>query len=116
MWWGGEEEGLMSGGSSSDNTTPPVDIMAEEAFEAASSFASEDVSDISDLKEQFAAQENLLGQLKNVLKSNEEKLQVKEKEVQVDPVVPNKNAAHLVLYFFLSFFLYSPKVHLNFYF
>jgi hypothetical protein len=81
MWWGGEEEGVMSGGSSSDNTTPPVDIMAEEAFEAASSMVSGS-PDVSNLKEQFAAQENLLGQLKNVLRSNEEKLQVKEKEVQ----------------------------------
>ena len=41
------------------------------------------ISDISDLKDQFAAQENLLGRLQSVLKSNEEKLQVKEKEVQV---------------------------------
>ena len=81
MWWGGEEEGVMSGGSSSDqSTTPPVDLMAEEAFEAGSL---EDTSDISDLKDQFAAQENLLGRLQSVLKSNEEKLQVKEKEVQV---------------------------------
>ena len=60
--------------------------LRQEAFEASSSIVSEDVSSsppLSDLKEQFAAQENLLGQLKNVLRSNEEKLQVKEKEVQV---------------------------------
>ena len=103
MWWGGEEEGVMSGGSSSDNTTPPVDIMAEEAFEAASSIVSgsPDVSDVSNLKEQFAAQENLLGQLKNVLRSNEEKLQVKEKEVQVRPgcVVDQSTVMYLLSFF-----------------
>lgn len=81
MWWGGEDEEPTSGGSSSANTTPPVDIMAEEAF--ADESTTDDVSDISDLKEQFAAQENLLGHLKSVLRSNEDKLQIKEKEVQV---------------------------------
>ena len=83
MWWGGEEENPVSGDSSSTDTTPPVDIMD---FPADVSGAGSVVSEIDfDLKEQFAMQENLLGQLKNVLKSNEEKLKVKEKEVQVFP-------------------------------
>merc|ERR1711937_1059175 len=83
MWWGGEEENPVSGDSSSTkssstDTTPPVDIMD---FPADVSGAGSVVSEIDfDLKEQFAMQENLLGQLKNVLKSNEEKLKVKEKE------------------------------------
>ena len=42
--------------------------------------------DIPDFKEQFAMQESLLGKLTSALKSNEEKLQLKEKEVQVDPI------------------------------
>ena len=40
-------------------------------------------AELGDLKDQFLAQETLLGQLKGVLRSNEEKLQNKEKEVQV---------------------------------
>lgn len=104
MWFGGEEDPPTSGGSSSDNTTPPVDIMAEEAALALSSdgsignipehhppdsmassmIGSEDTSsEFSDLKMQFEEQENLLGKLKNALKSNEDKLEIKEKEVQV---------------------------------
>ena len=101
MWWGGEEEGVMSGGSSSDNTTPPVDIMAEEAFEAASSMVSGS-PDVSNLKEQFAAQENLLGQLKNVLRSNEEKLQVKEKEVQVSSGCAVDQSTVMYIYHFFQ--------------
>ena len=101
MWWGGEEEGVMSGGSSSDNTTPPVDIMAEEAFEAASSIVSGS-PDVSNLKEQFAVQENLLGQLKNVLRSNEEKLQVKEKEVQVSSGCAVDQSTVMYIYHFFS--------------
>lgn len=91
MWWGGEDEEPLSGGSSSDNTTPPIDIMAEEEASfredpsSSTSVMSEDVSDLPDLKDQFAMQESLLGHLKNVLRSNEEKLQAKEKEVQVFP-------------------------------
>ena len=89
MWWGGDEKNPVSGeDSSSTDTTPPVDIMdfpLEES--AAASVTSETSTDLFDLKEQFAMQENLLGQLKNVLKSNEEKLKVKEKEVQVFPGV-----------------------------
>ena len=78
MWWSGEDD--EGGGSSSDNTTPPVDIMAEES-ELSSSVMSD--MDLPDFKEQFAIQESLLGKLTNALKSNEEKLQMKEKEVQV---------------------------------
>ena len=105
MWWGGEEEGVMSGGSSSDNTTPPVDIMAEEAFEAASSMVSGS-PDVSNLKEQFAAQENLLGQLKNVLRSNEEKLQVKEKEVQVSSGCAVDQSTVMYIYHFFRIMPY----------
>ena len=79
MWWSGEDD--EGGGSSSDNTTPPVDIMAEES-ELSSSVMS-DSMELPDFKEQFAIQESLLGKLTNALKSNEEKLQMKEKEVQV---------------------------------
>eukprot|EP00093_Oithona_nana_P011905 11905.XXX_204125_204490_1 [CDS] Oithona nana genome sequencing. len=83
MWWGGEEENPVSGDSSSTDTTPPVDIMDfPPDVSGAASVVSETSTDLFDLKEQFAMQENLLGQLKNVLKSNEEKLKVKEKEVQ----------------------------------
>ena len=39
--------------------------------------------DFGDLHEQFAAQEKLLGELRGVLKSNEEKLESKEKVVKV---------------------------------
>ena len=78
MWWSGEDD--EGGGSSSDNTTPPIDIMAEES-ELSSSVMSD--MDLPDFKEQFAIQESLLGKLTNALKSNEEKLQMKEKEVQV---------------------------------
>ncbi len=98
MWWGGGQvEDPVSGESSSANTTPPIDIMAEEALESASSIISEDVSDISDLKEQFAAQEGILSQLQNVLKSNEEKLHIKEKEVKVYPVCALFNTLKLLL-------------------
>ena len=88
MWFGGEEEeeGPNSGGSSSDNTTPPVDIMAEESCSSPTSTSVMSDMDIPDFKEQFAMQENLLGKLTSALKSNEEKLQLKEKEVQVDPI------------------------------
>ena len=41
-----------------------------------------DEAELRDLKEQFQMQDSLLGQLKGVLRSNEEKLQTKEKEVQ----------------------------------
>ena len=85
MWWGGEEENPVSGDSSSADTTPPVDIMDFPEDSGAASVASETSTDLFDLKEQFTMQENLLGQLKNVLKSNEEKLKVKEKEVKVFP-------------------------------
>ena len=88
MWWGGDETNPVSGeDSSSADTTPPVDIMDFPEESAAASVASETSTDLFDLKEQFVMQENLLGQLKNVLKSNEEKLKVKEKEVQVFPGV-----------------------------
>jgi hypothetical protein len=89
MWWGGEDENPPSGGSSSENTTPPVDLVAEDALReataspTASTSMSEDVAELHDLRDQFAMQESLLGQLKTVLKSNEDKLHVKEKEVQV---------------------------------
>ena len=94
MWWSGEDD--EGGGSSSDNTTPPIDIMAEES-ELSSSVMSD--MDLPDFKEQFAIQESLLGKLTNALKSNEEKLQMKEKEVQV---------AYELLFFILisSFFIY----------
>ncbi len=93
MWWGGggEEDDVKSAGSSGDNdSTPPIDIMAEEAerereldSSPTASFMSEDAGELRALKDQFAMQENLLGQLQTVLKSNEEKLHNKEKEVQV---------------------------------
>ena len=88
MWFGGEmeEEDPNSGGSSSDNTTPPVDIMAEESCSSPISTSVMSDLDIPDFKEQFAMQESLLGKLTSALKSNEEKLQLKEKEVQVDPI------------------------------
>ena len=84
MWWGGEDEDPPSGGSSSDNTTPPVDIMEDEASGLSPTSGSV-ISDleIPELKEQFAIQESLLGKLTSALKSNEEKLHLKEKEVQV---------------------------------
>ena len=85
MWWGGEDEDPPSGGSSSDNTTPPVDIMEDEASglsPTSGSVISGDL-EIPELKEQFAMQESLLGKLTSALKSNEEKLHLKEKEVQV---------------------------------
>ena len=81
-----EEEDPNSGGSSSDNTTPPVDIMAEESCSSPISTSVTSDMDITDFKEQFAIQESLLGKLTSALKSNEEKLQLKEKEVQVDPI------------------------------
>ena len=81
-----EEEDPNSGGSSSDNTTPPVDIMAEESCSSPISTSVTSDLDITDFKEQFAIQESLLGKLTSALKSNEEKLQLKEKEVQVDPI------------------------------
>ncbi len=91
MWWGGgagDDDEPRSGDSSGDGSTPPVDIMEEEEAAAASpgatsSFLSDDAGDLRALKDQFAMQEDLLGQLTNVLKSNEEKLHNKEKEVQV---------------------------------
>ena len=88
MWFGGEmeEEDPNSGGSSSDNTNPPVDIMAEESCSSPISTSVMSDLDIPDFKEQFAMQESLLGKLTSALKSNEEKLQLKEKEVQVDPI------------------------------
>ena len=70
----------------SDNTTPPVDIMAEESCSSPISTSVMSDLDIPDFKEQFAMQESLLGKLTSALKSNEEKLQLKEKEVQVDPI------------------------------
>ena len=87
MWFGGEmEEEDPNSGSSSDNTTPPVDIMAEESCSSPISTSVTSDLDITDFKEQFAMQESLLGKLTSALKSNEEKLQLKEKEVQVDPI------------------------------
>jgi hypothetical protein len=67
------------------------DIMAETAEEEMSVGGagaldvprSSEEAELRDLKDQFADQESLLGQLKNVLRSNEEKLHNKEKEVQV---------------------------------
>ena len=94
MWWSGEDD--EGGGSSSDNTTPPVDIMAEES-ELSSSVMSD--MDLPDFKEQFAIQESLLGKLTNALKSNEEKLQMKEKEVQV--------AYELIFFILISLFFIS---------
>ena len=110
MWWGGEGEGNdpgtprnPKGDSESDegDVTPPIDLTeeaaeAKRAVEAAEdedevtkmpededSGSGDDIEDLPDLKEQFTAQEKLLGQLKGVLKSNEEKLHSKEKVVQV---------------------------------
>ena len=106
MWWGGEDEDPPSGGSSSDNTTPPVDIMEDEASglsPTSGSVISGDL-EIPELKEQFAMQESLLGKLTSALKSNEEKLHLKEKEVQV----------HLKFASFIlisrNFFFFSSKL------
>ena len=70
-WWG-------SGGGSGDD--PPE---AEMSVGGACSGISEEAAELRDLKSQFEEQESLLGQLKGVLKSNEAKLQNKEKEVKV---------------------------------
>ena len=66
------EEAEGGGGSSTPTTSSPIHVPS-----------SVEEAELRDLKEQFMAQENLLGQLKGVLRSNEEKLQTKEKEVHV---------------------------------
>lgn len=100
MWWGGGGGG---GGGDDPPGGPPgseqpdvLEILSEEdvvledqdqaAVDQSSPIhvpGSTEEAELRDLKEQFLAQENLLGQLKGVLRSNEEKLQTKEKEVQV---------------------------------
>lgn len=89
MWWGGggnpEPDPTME---SSTSASTPEDVMEILSEEDAASHHVEDVTEDSDeelksLKEQFMQQESLLGQLKGALKSNEEKLLSKEKEVQV---------------------------------
>ena len=47
--------------------------------------------DFGELHEQFAAQEKLLGELRGVLKSNEKKLETKEKVVKVRNAAANTN-------------------------
>lgn len=81
MWWGG-------GGSGDES--PPMEIIEEDT--GADSFgtpigsppANEEQAELRDLREQFAQQESLLGQLKGVLRSNEQKLQHKEQEIKVN--------------------------------
>ena len=98
MWWPGssakgEDEGDNdeSPGGGSTPTSDFMEILSEEdIFEGAAAATSSPLeiptsvedAELRDLKEQFAEQENLLGQLKGVLRSNEEKLQSKEKDVQ----------------------------------
>ena len=74
------EEDVQSGLSSS----PPLEAYGEPSGIAplpSDDLELSDEDDLKDLKNQFLEQENLLGQLKGVLKSNEEKLHNKEREV-----------------------------------
>ena len=103
MWWPGssakgEREGNPEDDSPGGASTPTSDFMEilseEDILESAAAAAagatsssppleiSAEDADLRDLKAQFIEQENLLGQLKGVLRSNEEKLQSKEREVQ----------------------------------
>ena len=105
MWWGGGEKGPGELGqdqeaSSSaaeaaqleeeDEITPPLEIEADDDDDSLASSpihlstpTSSDLADLKHLQEQFSMQEDLLGQLKGVLRSNEAKLHFKEKEVEV---------------------------------
>ena len=100
MWWGGggdeppasstPDAKKATGDSTASSPEDVMEILSEEdtlALEGAAreSPTGDDDSDteLQSLKDQFLQQESLLGQLKGVLKSNEEKLISKEKEVQV---------------------------------
>eukprot|EP00095_Tigriopus_kingsejongensis_P008363 snap_masked-scaffold1246_size53250-processed-gene-0.5 protein:Tk08363 transcript:snap_masked-scaffold1246_size53250-processed-gene-0.5-mRNA-1 annotation:"hypothetical protein PIIN_05284" len=100
MWWPGGGGGAAQGSTShpeieedpgSSSSEPEVmEILSEEDLSASpplesyatpGGHASQD-PELKDLKDQFLRQEQLLGQLKGVLKSNQDKLHGKEREVQ----------------------------------
>ena len=68
-----------------DELTPPLEIglPGDEADDALTESVTSDDPELRELREQFSMQEDLLGQLKGVLKSNEAKLHFKEREVEV---------------------------------
>ena len=88
MWWGGtdDEKGPpLPEDKGEGEITPPLEIIEEDSDSSLASsplHLSEDL-DLKDLNQRFSMQEDLLGQLKGVLRSNEAKLQFKEKEVEV---------------------------------
>ena len=68
-----------------DELTPPLEIGLDddEADLGTSMTSMSDDPELRDLQAQFSMQEDLLGQLKGVLRSNEAKLHFKEREVEV---------------------------------
>ena len=95
MWgWGGggppPPTGAAGGGGKDkdeedDELTPPLEIgLDEDEADLGTSLTSmSDDPELRDLQAQFSMQEDLLGQLKGVLRSNEAKLHFKEREVEV---------------------------------
>ena len=97
MWWGG------GGGDDPKEATPTPDsdvmeILSEEDMGSPGAARApgddEDEADLQQLKRQFREQEDLLGQLRGVLQSNEEKLVAKEREVQASV---NKRIKKIIL-------------------
>lgn len=94
MWWGGggsDRDPETSDSESKSEDKEVMEILSEEdtqeilipAEQEEETEDDEDDEDLEKLKAQFQESESLLGQLKGVLRSNEEKLANKEKEVQV---------------------------------
>jgi len=106
MWWGGgggnrdqqnpSEEGnptspiAITGrgrrrkqSTDSSTSSPPSSSPLSSSLGSSYGSPGSDLAEMRDLKNNFSNQEQLLGQLRDVLQSNNQRLQSKEKEVQV---------------------------------